>query len=397
MLGMSRPRPDFTPSRLNVGAYAVTVERTEVMRFSEVVPAAQVLALLKARSPFLDQDAQAAFSPAGIELKQRAKGTVNPDGSLSVERERWAARHYRRAVMSGAGVYRLGLWAFLASRRGLHFTAPEPGASVEPYRVRVEGEVIAHGGYLRAARPLARAEALKLRGSIAALRRGVLVTRISARGTVTPDGSLSIRRNAYRSKHYRRVLARGAGVYQVGLWAFLGSRRAVEPLQAVAALGVNDARTAQAFVTLPPPAPRGQWVTIEPKQYRRQNWRMYRQGLPHGVSLIPYKPTEHMSCYFRRMLDAEWVLQGQVMGEGWASAAAHVRLATLRKKHYSLEFQTCRVWSLQFALRHLGLQGDAYRAHLARMVKAQRPSTRAPRPLHAHPRPPAAPLAPPAL
>ena len=46
-----------------------------------------------------------------------AQGTVTPDGSLSVEPEPWAARHYRRAVMRGAGVYRWGLWAAFGGTR----------------------------------------------------------------------------------------------------------------------------------------------------------------------------------------------------------------------------------------------------------------------------------------
>lgn len=44
-------------------------------------------------------------------------GTVTPDGSLYIEPEVWRARHYRRAVMHGAGVYQVSLWAHLAGKR----------------------------------------------------------------------------------------------------------------------------------------------------------------------------------------------------------------------------------------------------------------------------------------
>lgn len=80
---MTGPRPTSTPSRLNVGGYQVT-GREEM--FKSALP----------------------FPPY-----RRRAGTVAPDGSLSLEPEAWQVRHYRRAVMRGAGVYQADLWAFL--------------------------------------------------------------------------------------------------------------------------------------------------------------------------------------------------------------------------------------------------------------------------------------------
>ncbi|MDV6376089.1 hypothetical protein [Deinococcus arenicola] len=97
---MNAPRPTLTPSRLNVGGYGVTVRYF--------------------RAGYLGMDAEdihamKAFGFPGVNVWRGGK--VDADGSLTVDPEVWRARHYRRAVMGGAGVYRLGLWAMLAHRQ----------------------------------------------------------------------------------------------------------------------------------------------------------------------------------------------------------------------------------------------------------------------------------------
>lgn len=57
-------------------------------------------------------------------------GNVTPDGSLSVHPDPWTARHYRRAVMRGAGVYRWGLWAMLAPGRPAAKPDAQAGAAL---------------------------------------------------------------------------------------------------------------------------------------------------------------------------------------------------------------------------------------------------------------------------
>ncbi len=47
----------------------------------------------------------------------KSSATVTADGLLNIAPEVWRVRHYRRAVMRGAGVYQAGLWAYLARRR----------------------------------------------------------------------------------------------------------------------------------------------------------------------------------------------------------------------------------------------------------------------------------------
>ncbi len=81
---MNAPAPLGTPSRLNVGGYEVRV------RFE--------------------------YRKPGVSKVIDKLGDVYPDGSLSIFSPPWADRHYRRAVMRGAGVYQAGLWAMLAGR-----------------------------------------------------------------------------------------------------------------------------------------------------------------------------------------------------------------------------------------------------------------------------------------
>lgn len=102
---MKGPDTSIT-SRLNTGAYGVTVcwhdQNVNVPRWACKSEKRAAYALL-------------GLQPHAYRVKQQA--TVSPDGSLSLEPEPWAVRHYRRAVMGGAGVYQAGLWAMLAGKR----------------------------------------------------------------------------------------------------------------------------------------------------------------------------------------------------------------------------------------------------------------------------------------
>lgn len=233
--GMTGPHPSFTPSRLNVGGYGVRVVWQERMTGWQA-----------RRMHGWGESTAFGIERLGFHITQSrgVGGTVTSDGSLTVKPEPWAARHYRRAVMAGAGVYRLGLWAFLAAGRGYTFTAPAPGASAQPYRVKIEGEAVAHTRG-RILYPVSRAEAVKMRGSLARLGRGLIASRMTARGTIGADGTLSIHRNGYRAAHFKRVMLRGSDVYLAGLWAHLSAHQAPNsvssPLDWAALRGVMNA------------------------------------------------------------------------------------------------------------------------------------------------------------
>lgn len=106
---MNVTRSSFTPSRLNVGAYPVRVrERHRLKQGDFVTASSQLLRWL----------APAGKGCASVSFTRIRKGTAQVDGSLlTLEPEQWRVRHYRRAVMRGAGVYQMGLWAFLGSKR----------------------------------------------------------------------------------------------------------------------------------------------------------------------------------------------------------------------------------------------------------------------------------------
>lgn len=105
--GMTGLRPTFTPSRLNVGGYGVTVRERR-----NITPGAPWL-----EGTMVFQAIAQVYKGNGVSVLFRHPAHVDSDGSLCILPEPWAARHYRRAVMGGAGVYRLGLWAFLAASR----------------------------------------------------------------------------------------------------------------------------------------------------------------------------------------------------------------------------------------------------------------------------------------
>ncbi|WP_339095016.1 hypothetical protein ACINK0_03080 [Deinococcus sp. VB343] len=120
---MTAPVTLPSPDRMNTGPYQVTVVHTTRVPDALGIPWAVLFG----------DDPRLRDVPDTLQLKARGSvleaavsipGTVTPDGSLSVEPEPWAARHYRRAVMRGAGVYRWGLWAMLAPGRA----AAEPDA-----------------------------------------------------------------------------------------------------------------------------------------------------------------------------------------------------------------------------------------------------------------------------
>jgi hypothetical protein len=104
----------LTSSRLNVGGYGVRVIRGQFVgkklggRLEPIEPP----------PPGVAAGIEFWMTTPYVEcLRSYAVGTVSAAGALSLKRKPWQIRHYRRAVMGGAGVYRLGLWAFLAARR----------------------------------------------------------------------------------------------------------------------------------------------------------------------------------------------------------------------------------------------------------------------------------------
>ena len=115
---MKAPCPSFTTSRHNVGAYAVRVYGGRLGERAGHFPEPCVI----------PDELEAALefwmtTPYTTISKPVSGGTVASDGSLTLEPERWALRHYRRAIMRGAGVYQAGLWAFLGGQRT---KAPQP-------------------------------------------------------------------------------------------------------------------------------------------------------------------------------------------------------------------------------------------------------------------------------
>jgi len=98
----------FTPSRWNMGGYKARVVWQDVNVNASYWSHKAEKARLYARLGLV---------PGSYRVEQA--GTVAADGSLTVEPEAWQKRHYRRAVMGGAGVYQAHLWAMLAGKRRL--------------------------------------------------------------------------------------------------------------------------------------------------------------------------------------------------------------------------------------------------------------------------------------
>jgi hypothetical protein len=428
--GMTGPRPSFTPSRLNVGGYGVRVEWYDrdvtAPRWAKALP---------------QSHRRLGILPWGFRVAQ--VGRLHADGSLSVEPEPWRARHYRRAVMAGAGVYRLGLWAFLAAGRGYTFTAPAPGASVEPHRVRVYGWQVSEQVPTYVEIPDS-----EDMGWISRLCAGRPLEWVRMSYGKVAAGCLALTPAAWRTRRYARALMRGAGVYQAGLWAMLAHRPQTDA-QAGAALGKNDAGTLARFTLaahgrvrhsvrwrmgrkwrerraymarhfvrgeahvldkgrrvlmgwFPKKAqPRRTWQRQARNFIRAERWE---ESLRH---FFPGDPSQHETCgidlhgydCFKNALSA--VAYGDRDAIRLDRRAQSLSMAAWLGMSWGvsalLQDMTAYRPDLAPMLARLRAQGDAYRAHLARRVKAQRPPARLPRPLHAHPRPPAAPLAPPAL
>lgn len=99
---MSTPRRPALTSRLNTGGYgaAVSIYERRPIKYIGV----------DANGKRVEQ-----LTPWAVPCKV-AEGTVSADGSLSITPRAYELRHYRRAVLRGAGVYRWGLWAFLGNR-----------------------------------------------------------------------------------------------------------------------------------------------------------------------------------------------------------------------------------------------------------------------------------------
>lgn len=442
---MTGRAPSYVPSRLNMGGYGVTV------RCSTQLDLPQTTSLIDAfcapdRPRDLADGGQVVRRADGIFAIATRNGSVTADGSLSVEPERWAARHFRRAVMNGAGVYRLGLWAFLGARQRYTFTAPTPGASVEPHAVTVRDFIWRHA---------------LVRGT--RIEQGEWVTRVKSEpalwctvevGEATPKG-FAPGRHDWRGAQYRRAVMSGAGVYEVGLWAMLAQRR--PRAQAGAPLGVNGAAQLDGFTLAAHGRVRHSVRWRSPK---RLQWRQYAKVYLTGeigeccegsYDLMCLCEKRAVSKYTHRRLAL--LRKREDIGEKLEFSAfvlSHTVFDDLgnpiRRKDHPLyvlpivceafkrevrdikntifipgcmprvdaahfaaivgdrealrAFMTIRSKSrrtLAPVLDRLNAQSERFRARLARRFKPQRAPRRAPRPLYSLAVPPAAPLAPPAL
>ncbi|WP_034408134.1 hypothetical protein [Deinococcus murrayi] len=340
---MSLPRPAPVTSRLNVGGYGVTIlgewHVSEALRFTPFRPAGRRIGELRMK---------------------RTSGTVTPDGTLTLTPEAWAVRHYRRAVMGGAGVYRLGLWAFLAARRAPR--APAPALKVE------------NGAE-----------------QLAALRR-------AAHEKVRP----SVRwKTGARRRRFRKLEA----LDRVA-WAAHLIRRQVEGRRGLTAWGDprtrrrkrEEAREAARELRedrLRMLAPSVEAVEVNGKSYAANGIDLQRVQFLESMarSLAKSGPT------IRRLRFPIFVAgfeEGRLLGQVMAYANLCGLKGTVSALIANIHARRWQV-SLALTLARRALEAAAYRAHLARRVRPVSRRTRAPRPLYARPRPPTAPLAPPAL
>lgn len=366
-------------------------------------------------------------------------GMVDPVSGLTVTPEAWRARHYRRAVMRGAGVYRLGLWAHLGARRGLAFTVPEAGATVEPHRVTVKGVQLMSLQFIQMPVKVWKGGIRPSMGRVVFRESGM----VSSTRWAVP-------REPFRVFAAKQIAMRGAGVYQVGLWAMLAHRQTDAQAEGGAALGGNDGGTLARFVLSAHGRVRHsvRWRTARkvrvrqafkgltrayfgsgiyqicncsafgrPLKFSRRGWAkrdaankaMYRQGsqwcrlFPN--TLLDTDPTE--DCPWDNAQLELW--QEALVSWGRPGTAPNDlkvgRIAALMGERPALReyFKIRAAYYCEnraaFApvLAAVIKRGDAYRALLARRVRPQRPPMRVPRPLYARAVPPAAPLAPPAL
>lgn len=383
MFAMTAPRPLPVTSRMNAGGYEVWVRH--YVEMYELDP----------EYAFTADEYRGARDLSG--WGRSTWGNVTPDGSLSVEPEAWRTRHYRRAVMRGAGVYRLGLWAFLAARRVAHFPRPEPGAFVEPHRVK-----------LKAWDRVSPRDLGGDWGACAALNPCLTVPYVDV-GRVARNGSLSWAGQRQRGVYYRRAVMRGAGVYLAGLWAHLAARRAPDA-QAGAALGVpvNGAALLDAFtpwgqappLPLPPAAVSftgaharhaqrwiGREVSFAGVPELKEN-PLFRE-LAHDALRSAYKAIWGDRNPFALWRDPRSRPQYTGTPESLARclSAAREELAQLAAERGAGPVAYARAERL---LRR------ALRRMVPRRARAPQ-AARLPRPLYSRAIPPAAPLAPPAL
>lgn len=251
---------------------------------------------------------------------------------------------------------------------------------------------------------------------------GLRVTcEVETAGTVTPDGSLSVEPEPWAARHYRRAVMQGAGVYRWGLWAMLApGRAAAEPdAQAGAALGVvmrffltlwaalisvlsdrktssepNGIEQAEAFTCLldTDPLPRAVRQRFDLMFSRG---KFLSSGLPFGWDKQTSLDTPRIKYYLGLAVMASDLTRAY--GAGFESGKVRYLFSLIYGECLTLEREATKRTLYRASIEALIKRGEAYRAHLARIVRPQRPPARAPRPLYARPRPPAAPLAPPAL
>lgn len=383
---MKAPRPEFTTSRLNVGGY-----RVAVWGFNK--------GLIGCDSDLVHLIRAGVF--AGTHFIR--EGKVSPEGVLKVDPEEWPARHYRRAVMGGAGVYRLGLWAFLAARRrGLQFTVPEPGASVEPHTVRVRGFAdiptsVVEGGW----------------GDGPARKVHKLMKFCTLdEGAVSADGTLSIEAGPWFERQLRQARMKAAGVYLAGLWALFASGHTREHLQGARGYA-NTSRNLDAWAErghAPPPPPSEVLVSMSYRQIKRAYGSPVANSAADAVREVARQVTEASSPvevlkHVYRALSAD-LFSGGVFDElRGARVRLDARLSSVTEA-VRAAYSTAALNYLprgkasRAARRELHAQKRAVLRLLRRMVPRRavhRPAVRAPRPLYAQATPPSAPLAPPAL
>lgn len=402
---MSAPRPTFTASRQNAGGYGVTVRFYAPATSSTSSRIADVLAKIRGS---VDVKSQAFFDREFAPKLRRPvilSGTVNSDGSLNIEPELWRARHYKRAVMGGAGVYSWGLWAFLSARRvfGTALACALSREHIETHRVRIDSGALA-AIENRILYPLTRDEALRLRNDPinARKRQGFkMVYRYSTHWIMGPTG-LEIKRPKWLIQHYRRCVMRGAGVYQAGLRAHLASRRRAQLVEHKQdSLGANRSDTLKRFFApkpSPTPLPFETTLTTMSPKARIRRARLLgvsRSALRGKVPLMrELTPSMRAGVFYIRAVEA---CARQTLGAKWASAASAIRLRRIARRFLSLNHRESSSKRFAQIFARLIARGDRYRAYLAQLVRPRRAPRYTPRPLYSRAIPPAAPLAPPVL
>ena len=307
-------------------------------------------------------------SEGGTKVVVEQAAEVTADGSLSVEPEAWHARHYRRAVMGGAGVYQMNLRAFLVSRRFVSLPArPEPLTT-----------------------PLALGPTTSAPNTAQAFERFKWAARGRVRHSVRWKTGKRPRRlrklEALADLTHIALRSDRRAVWQQPLCPYLPGKRVKARRQAIKAW---EAEKSARELLNSPSAPcihnatlldivRAGWfdfwglvlIRNYGSEAERRKANLKPIDFPEFPCTLPIQANYEMAAYFI-----------------WTGKRAELSALLASWK--------TRRPTLGQLLKNL--QAAEYRAHLTRRVKPAPRRHRIRRPLHSRPRPPSAPLAPPVL